>query len=92
MQKLLQDMSIGENIRQLRKKHKLTQIQLSAQMQVYGSNMTDTTLAKIEGGYRNVRVSDLVILKTIFKVSFDDFFEGLIKEKKALRKRTPKLF
>ncbi len=77
MQKILQDISIGENIRKIRKEHKITQIQLASQMQIYGSTITDTTLAKIEGGYRNIRVSDLVILKTIFKVSYDDFFQNI---------------
>ena len=77
MQKMLQDLSIGKNIRSIRKEHGLTQSQLVAQMQTYGSTLTDTALAKIEGGYRNIRVSDLVILKTIFKVSYDRFFDEL---------------
>lgn len=77
MQKILQDMSIGKNIRGLRREHRFTQPQLAAKMQTYGSTITDTTLAKIEGGYRNIRVSDLAILKTIFGVSYDRFFDGI---------------
>ena len=75
MQKLLQDISIGQNILRLRKEQSLTQIELSAKMQLLGSTVLVTTLSKIEGGYRNIRVSDLIILKTIFNVPFDEFFK-----------------
>ena len=77
MQKINQDMAIGPNIVRLRKERKRTQMQLEIKMQTYGSKISDTTLAKIEGGYRNIKVSDLLIMKVIFNISFDDFFFGL---------------
>lgn len=75
--KLIQDLSIGKNIKQLRKERKLTQNELCAKMQLFGSNIGITTLAKIENGYRNIRISDLIILQEIFNVSYDEFFKNL---------------
>jgi hypothetical protein len=31
----------------------------------------------MEGGTYNVRISELIVLKEIFQVEFNDFFEGL---------------
>ena len=80
MQKVLQDFSIGKNIRRIREKNGMKQIKLVTEMQVRGSKVTDTTLSKIEGGYRNIRVSDLVILQEIFNVSYNEFFKDLSVE------------
>ena len=78
MQKLLQDQSLGGNIRRLRKAAGLTQPQLVAKIQVEGGTIGDaTTLAKIEAGVRNVRVTDLVALRKIFSCSYEEFFRGL---------------
>lgn len=78
MQKLLQDKSIGKNIRRMRKEKRLTQPDLVAMLQTRGSSIGDsTTLAKIEGGYRNIRVSDIMLLKEIFDCTYEDFFFNL---------------
>ena len=78
MQKLLQDQSLGGNIRRLRKAAGLTQPQLVAKIQVEGGTIADaTTLAKIEAGVRNIRVTDLVALRKIFSCSYEEFFRGL---------------
>ena len=78
MQKLLQDQSLGGNIRQLRKAAGLTQPRLVAKIQVEGGTIGDaTTLAKIEAGVRNIRVTDLVALRKIFSCSYEEFFRGL---------------
>lgn len=78
MQKLLQDQSLGGNIRRLRKAAGLTQPQLVAKIQVEGGTIGDaTTLAKIEAGVRNIRVTDLVALRKIFSCSYEEFFRGL---------------
>lgn len=78
MQKLLQDQSLGGNIRRLRKAVGLTQPQLVAKIQVEGGTIGDaTTLAKIEAGVRNIRVTDLVALRKIFSCSYEEFFQGL---------------
>ena len=78
MQKLLQDQSLGGIIRRLRKAAGLTQPQLVAKIQVEGGTIGDaTTLAKIEAGVRNIRVTDLVALRKIFSCSYEEFFRGL---------------
>ena len=78
MQKLLQDHSLGGNIRRLRKAAGLTQPQLVAKIQVEGGTIGDaTTQAKIEAGVRNIRVTDLVALRKIFSCSYEEFFRGL---------------
>lgn len=77
MSKLIQDLSIGKNIKNLRKQNKMTQVDLCTKMQLYGSSLSVTSLAKIEGGYRNIKISDLVILKSIFDVTYDKFFKDL---------------
>lgn len=78
MQKLLQDKCLGTNIRRLRKAAGFTQAQLVAKIQLTGGTIGDvTTLAKIERGVRNIRVGDLVILRSIFACDYDAFFQGL---------------
>lgn len=77
MNKLIQDMNIGRSIQRLRKQRGLTQTALVLQMQLYGSVISETALSKIEGGYRNIKVSDLVILKQILCVDYDEFFMEL---------------
>lgn len=78
MQKLLQDKCLGTNIRRLRKAAGLTQPQLVAKIQVAGGTIGDvTTLAKIEAGVRNIRVSDLMVLQSIFACDYSEFFRGL---------------
>lgn len=78
MQKLLQDKSLGANIRRLRKAAGLTQPQLVAKIQLAGGTIGDvTTLAKIEAGVRNIRVSDLAAMQKIFSCAYEEFFQGL---------------
>ncbi len=77
MNKLRQDLNIGKNIRELRKSVKLTQEQIVAQMQLKNSSITRSVYSRYETGELNIKVSDLVILRDIFKCSFDDFFINL---------------
>ena len=77
MQKLLQDKSIGKNIQRLRKKGGLSQNDVCIQLELRGRGMVRSTYAHIEQGVRNIFVSDLVLLKEIFDVDYNEFFEGL---------------
>lgn len=77
MQYLLQDMGIGHNIRKLRKQAGLTQVEVVAQMQTMGVDIHMTAYIKIEGEYRNVKVSYLVALTDILSCEYNDFFAGL---------------
>ena len=77
MSKLLQDVSIGDNLRRFRKAKGLTQFDICAQMTLIGRPMVQSTYAQIETGKRNIFVSDLIALTQILGVSFDDFFGNL---------------
>lgn len=72
---LKQDISIGKNLKALRKKVGLTQDQVAAQLEIAGLPVTSDILAKMEQGKYSVRISVLLELKRIYRVeSFDEFF------------------
>lgn len=77
MAKILQDLSIGDNLRALRKKRGLTQNDVCAQMAHMGRPMLQSTYAQIESGSRNIFVSDLIALKRVLHASYDDLFRDL---------------
>lgn len=53
----------------------LTQDQLVAKMQIHGSSMSRSTLAaNIEAGNRNIKATDLKIIKELLGVSYQEFF------------------
>ena len=68
-QKLKQDISIGNNIRILRKKAHFTQEQVVTQLQLYGSELSRSSYSQIECGTYNIRMSELCILKNLFQWS-----------------------
>lgn len=75
---LKQDISIGKNLKRLRKAAKLTQEQASAQLEVMGLSITSDILAKMEQGRYSIRISVLLAMKQIYRVkSFDEFFADL---------------
>lgn len=78
-QKIRQDINIGNNIKRLRKKAGYTQEQTVVYMQLSGINTISRSIySQIEAGTYNIRVSELIALKNIFKVdSFDAFFKDL---------------
>ena len=65
---------VGKNIRSLREKSKLTQEELAAQLQVRGCDITRSAIAKIEVGQRHLYPDEIILIKEILKVSFDDIF------------------
>lgn len=78
VQKLRPDLDIGHNISALRRRAGLTQDQTVAKMQLMEIKISKSSYAKIETNRMNIKVSELMALKQIFKVSFDAFFEGLV--------------
>jgi transcriptional regulator with XRE-family HTH domain len=70
-------MNIGINISKLRAGAGLTQEQVTAQMQIMGCNLSRSIYSQIECGTYNIRISELLAMKKIFKAEFEDFFEGL---------------
>ena len=77
MPKLLGNEILGENIKRIRLSCGLTQEQTVARLQVLGSPISRSTYSLIEMGRGNLFVSDLVGLKTVFNVSYDEFFVGI---------------
>ena len=67
--------AVGANIRTLREKAKMTQDELSAKMQIEGCDITRSALAKIEVGQRHLYPDEIIVIKKILKVSFDDIFD-----------------
>lgn len=63
---------IGSNIRALREKADMTQEQLSAKLQVNGCDITRSALAKIEVGQRHLYPDELILIKEILNVTFED--------------------
>ena len=78
MQKLLQNIHIGENLQRLRKIKGLSQDDMVVKLALKGRTMSRSSYAHIEQGIRNIFVSDLILFKEIFDVSYDEFFKGLI--------------
>ena len=77
MDKLIQDIFLGGNLKELRKRHGYTQVSLIAKLQIMGSSLSRTTYSKIESGSRNIYVSDLIRLSRIYSESFDEFFKDI---------------
>lgn len=71
------DYQIGPALRRLRRKRKLTQEQVAAQLQVRGINVTRDIYGKMETGDHGIKISVLVALKEIFHAEYADFFADL---------------
>jgi len=65
---------IGNNIRLLREQKNLTQEYLAAQMQLGGCDITRSAVAKIEVGQRHIYPDEIILIKKILNISFDDIF------------------
>lgn len=66
---------IGWNIRALRERAKMTQEQLAAQLQLRGCDITRSAVAKIEVGQRHVYVDEIIQIKEILHISFEELFD-----------------
>ncbi len=66
---------IGENIRKLRVKAGFTQEMLSAKLQLEGCDVTRSALAKIEVGQRHLYPDEVILIKKILKVSFEEILD-----------------
>ena len=75
MQWILQDVPLGRNIQNIRMQKNFTQQEVVEKLQLMGSSMSRSTLANIESGRRNIKASDLKLLKNILQVEYDCFFE-----------------
>ena len=68
---------LGENIKRIRLARGLTQEQTVARLQVLGSPLSRSTYSLIEMGRGNIFVNDLVGLRQVFNVSYEEFFKDI---------------
>lgn len=82
-QKLRQinDISIGNNLRNLRNAANLTQEQVVAQLQLRNLPTTRSIYYQIEAGTYNIKISELIALSEILHTDFNTIFDGLSIEK-----------
>lgn len=65
---------IGQNIRLLREKAGITQDVLAAKLQLRGCDITRSAVAKIEVGQRHLYPDEIILIKEILRVEYDDIF------------------
>jgi len=67
--------AVGNNIRLLREKKNLTQEQVAAKLQINGCDITRSAVAKIEVGQRHLYPDEIILLKQILNVEYDEIFK-----------------
>lgn len=65
---------IGNNIRRLRENAGITQELLAVKLQLNGCDLTRSAVAKIEVGQRHLYPDEIILIKTILNVSYEDIF------------------
>ncbi len=65
---------VGNNIRILRERKKFTQEILAAKLQVNGCDITRSAVAKIEVGQRHLYPDEIILIKQILGVTYDEIF------------------
>jgi len=83
--KIKQDINIGCNIRDLRRKADLTQEQVVTRLNERGIPSNRSIYSQMECGLYSIRVSELIALAEIFDVDYNAFFKGVdLKHKKLV--------
>ena len=75
--KQIQDISLGDNLRELRNNINLTQEQVVAQLQLRNFSTTRSIYSQMEAGTYNIRISELIALAEIFHTDYNTIFKGL---------------
>lgn len=76
-QKIKADITLGHNLRRIRKERKLTQEQVTAKLQLMGFDITRSIYSQIECGTYNIKVTELLALKEIYDTDLDTIFSGI---------------
>ena len=66
---------IGNNIRELREKAGFTQDLLATKLQLNGCDITRSAVAKIEVGQRHIYPDELILIKQILNVQFEELLK-----------------
>lgn len=67
---------IGTNIKRLRKKKRMRNVDVVTRLQLTGIELNSSTLSKIERGSSNPSVKMLAALTEIFQCDYNAFFEN----------------
>lgn len=65
---------VGQNIRALRESRGMTQELLAAKLQLHGCDITRSAVAKIEVGQRHLYPDEVILIKEILGVCYEDIF------------------
>lgn len=68
------ELRVGMNVRNLRESKGMTQDQLAAKLQLSGCDITRSAVAKIEVGQRHLYPDEIILIKQILKVRYEDIF------------------
>ncbi len=63
---------VGQNIKKLREKCGMTQEMLSIRLQLSGCDITRSAVAKIEVGQRHLYPDEIILIKQILNVSYEE--------------------
>ncbi len=66
---------VGNNIRNLREKCGITQDLLATRLQLAGCDITRSAVAKIEVGQRHLYPDEVILIREILGVSYEDIFD-----------------
>ena len=66
---------VGNNIRILREKANMTQEVLAAKLQLHGCDITRSAVAKSEVGQRHLYPDEIILIKKILNVRYEDIFD-----------------
>ena len=65
---------VGNNVRRLREMAGMTQDLLATKLQIRGCDITRSAVAKIEVGQRHLYPDEIILIKEILNVEYDDIF------------------
>ncbi|MCD8104998.1 MAG: helix-turn-helix domain-containing protein [Lachnospiraceae bacterium] len=74
-QKIKQNVSVGANIRRIRKQRGIGQTELVRQVNLLGEPMTREALVKIERGVQHIKASQLRAIKEALDTTYDELLE-----------------
>ena len=66
---------VGQNIRLLRERKGITQELLATKLQLGGCDITRSAVAKIEVGQRHLYPDEVILIKDILCVRYEDIFD-----------------
>ena len=67
--------AIGNNIRKLREEKGMTQELFATKIQLEGLDITRSAVAKMEVGQRHIYPDEIIVIKRVLGVSYDEIFD-----------------